>query len=435
MLSSHLLIAIVLVSACSVAGEELSAESSAATASPWDSPTQVTAYPSARAVEYLNVGKAVAIDGVGGVHETWLQATATDPVTQTTSGTIMHRRSTDNGLHWTTPLALTAYTANLGSPKIAAFDNNVYIVFHAAASASQVTRPYLVRSADNGAHFSASQQLATTGGIPTVAAFGPFVHVVWSAASPTFAEVFITTSSDSGAHFATPHQVSSSDNRSSWTPSVAAWGWRVVVAWTDERHNTVGTTGAPFDCGGQPGDQCREELYASVSSDAGAHFGAEQRLTNDGATPHATWAPSVAMWGENTIHIAYFERQNDTNFQVYSRRSIDGGSSFEPATLLSDPLSAQSARPSIATFNDVVHLLFYVAKPGGFEIVHRASPDAGRCWSAPVTLAQGIVGEPHPSIAVSPNGWAFADWIAPVAGSGGTQLFDSRRQPAAPTCN
>lgn len=408
--------------------------------SAFDVPAAVTAYASGEteARLFLNVGKAVAIDGVGVVHETWLKVThVIDPGNiAAIRGIVMYRRSLDNGVHFSTEQALTIDSDFTGYPKIAAFGNMVYITFHAIyGPGGTPPQPYLIRSTNNGQGFLAIQKLSTApAAMPTIAAFGPFVHVVWAAGSPSFAEIFIASSLDSGAHFNPPQQISSSDNRSSWTPAVAAWGPRVIVAWTDERHNTV-------DCQGSsdPGTQCREELYAAVSIDAGQHFGGEQRLTNDGATPHSTWAPSLAMWMDR-VHVAYFDRQDDQHFQVYYLRSTTGGTTWEPTRQLSPPFGPTSdvihnARPSVGVFEDKVHITYWQTHQTGVaDVVYTASPNHGDCFSQPITLSRGTApGEPHPSIAVSPNGWSFLLWYASIAGR--NQLFATRRRPVVPICD
>jgi hypothetical protein len=268
---------------------------------------------------------------------------------------------------------------------------------------------------------------------------------VWaagSAATQNFAEVYISTSSDAGLTWSTAKQVSSTDAHSSWTPAVAVWGPRVVVAWTDERFN-VDAMGNPYDCRGAPPhtDTCREELFASISNDAGAHFGGEIRLTNDGATPHSTWAPSVALWNDY-IHIAYFDRQDDHYFQVYYLRSSTAGVTWDATKRLSpmaaptDPL--MNARPSIAVLDDKIHIAYWQThNTGTADVVYTGSSDRGGCWSAPIVLSRGVAtqDEPHPSIAVSPNGWSFLTWIAKASTTTGDQLLATRRQPIAPTCS
>lgn len=404
-----------------------------------EAPVQATFGPG-QARMFLNVGRSVAVDGTGIVHQVWLDVTSVlDSSPAGVRGKVMYRSSSDNGRSWSPAVARTPEADYNGHPKIAAFGANLYIAYHARAVAGGPTQPYLLTSLDHGGSWLASQQVASTAGtgFPTVAAFADTVHVVWaSGESGGVPEVFVRSSVDRGASWGPVRQVSgaaasgvpfATDGFSSWTPTATAWGPRVAVAWTDERHDLG-------DCR-VTGGACREELYARISNDAGATWGAEQRLTQDPVgAPQSTWAPSLQAW-QDQLHLAYFDRRDGARFQVFYRRSLDGGQTWQGDRLLTgDPAMVQHARPSVAVLgNEVQIALWGTRSDGKADVMFTRSGDGGAAFTDPVIVSRGTGAvEPHPSIALSPNGTSFMSWYDGPATA--TRMFTLRRCPTGAGC-
>ena len=242
--------------------------------------------------------------------------------------------------------------------------------------------------------------------------------MVWTDNRSGAAEVYLRSSFDAGANWHAVKQVSVPDGRSSWVPAVACRGPEIHVAWSDERHN-IDAAGMPYDCG-TAGDssQCREEEYYRRSTDFGATWEPEVRLTFDpDASPRPSWAPSITVWANN-VHVTFFDQRTD-RFEVYYMRSTAGGvaGSWEPERIISPAggSSTRHARPVIAALGPSLHVVWFsVTSSVGVQVWHARSKDSGGSFPPAVPLTTYPIGvEAHPSVATSPLGTAHAIWYAP----------------------
>jgi hypothetical protein len=307
-------------------------------------------------------------------------------------------------------------TAGTGHPKIAVSGNRVWIVWHLyqPGSADQL---FFSTSDAGGAPgtFSASRAIVTDAVVtahnplgeysttPSIAADGDWVHVVWSderfvdSCGLQVPEIYLVSSSDLGMTWSAPFRVSSADCRSSWTPSVAAWGGVVHVAWTDERHDTV-------DCG-LAASACREEEYYRRISDHGARLDEpEIRLTRDPVGSEAeSWGPSIVAW-DGGVQVVWYDRAGGNDFEVYHLRSTDGGASWEPLPrrLSAHGPGCRSACATVAAEGSAVHAVWFeICGDTSATIRHSWSNDAGVSWSgvSDVTSGTGVFAV-HPHVGV-----------------------------------
>jgi len=382
----------------------------------WSSPQALSnsAFPSR--TQY-NFGWAIDVDGAGVAHAAWLEVTSPDPPGYTT-GRVMYSRSADDGLSWSPPMPLSgAPQPFTGNPRVAASGPHVYVTWHGTHDGSGIPKIYLLHSHTQGFSWN-PPRIVNTPAIagaawPSVNACGDAVHVVWSDSRSGVAEIYLRSSPDAGGNWTAVRQVSSPDGRSSWVPTVACWGEAVHVAWSDERHN-VDEAGQPYDCGiARDNTACREEEYYRRSTDFGASWEPEVRLTLDSPVPRSSWAPSIAVWHDN-VHVVFFDRRTD-RFQVYYKRSTGGGAphTWEPERMISaDDGATDNARPVIAASGPDLHVVWFGTKPPlGINVLHAGSSDNGTSFGAPVTLTpRPSMGETHPSVAVSPRKSAHVIW-------------------------
>ena len=379
-------------------------------------PLSNSAFPSR--TQY-NFGWAIDVDGAGIVHAAWLEVTSPDPPGYTT-GRVMYSRSVDDGRNWSPPMPLSGMPQPFtGNPRVAAAGPHVYVTWHGTHDASGIPKIYLLHSHTHGSSWNPpriiSDNTPATGGAawPSVNACGDAVHVVWGDSRSGVAEIYLRSSPDAGGSWTAVRQVSSPDARSSWVPTVACGESTVHVAWSDERHN-VDESGRPYDCGiAQDNMSCREEEYYRRSSDFGASWEPEVRLTIDAAVPRPSWAPSIAVWGDN-VHVVFFDRRTD-RFQVYYKRSTGGGEAhtWEPERMISmDDGATDHARPVIAALGPYLHVVWFaITPPIGVNVFHAGSSDNGTTFGAPAALTtRPSMGESHPSVAVSPRKSAHVIW-------------------------
>jgi hypothetical protein len=140
-------------------------------------------------------------------------------------------------------------------------------------------------------------------------------------------------------------------------------------------------------------------------------WGAETRLTFDPAgQPKESWAPSIAVW-QDSVHIAYLDHRSGF-FQNYYRRSRDGGKTFAPEVMLAaDPQFQNAARPTLAARDGVVHLAWFGFSAFDADIYYSRSLDDGSTWSPYLDLTSDGAGAARiPHVAVGPDHSAHIIW-------------------------
>ena len=394
-----------------------------------------SADPSASAPEVnltqWNWDRQIAVDDAGGVHVVWarlgttnidLPADRPDPVdtTQLPAGQIFYKRSTDGGQTWSADVPLTAVANGIDSATVATSGTSVYVLFRAVDSGR--LRAFLRSSADGGATWTAAVAVSDNpAGVsvsaPALAADGSApsakLYAVWADGRPqsvggqtaTVKEIYLAKSADRGASWSAASAVSVPDGFSSWTPALAIWSQAIHVAWTDERNDVAECT-----AGANP---CHEEEYYRRSLDDGATWQAEERLTFDPpGAPTESWAPSMAVW-QDSVHIAYLDKRTGY-FQIYYRRSTTAGASFDPETLFAAAaMFLNAARPTLAARAGDVHLTWFGFSTFDADIYYSRSMDDGATWSPFLDLTAGpeAVGAARvPHIAVAPDHTAHIIW-------------------------
>ena len=125
------------------------------------------------------------------------------------------------------------------------------------------------------------------------------------------------------------------------------------------------------------------EIYYKRSTDGGISWGADLRLSN---YPAYSWYPSLAVSGLY-VHVAWWEAI-DGNYEIYYKRSTDGGISWGADTRLTYD-SASSSLPSISVSGSMVHVVWHDERNGGIinsEIYYKRSTDAGISWGEDIRL-------------------------------------------------
>jgi hypothetical protein len=369
-----------------------------------------------------NWNRQIAVDDSGGVHVAWarlgttdvnLPADRPDPIdtTQLPSGQIFYKRSTDGGRTWSSDLALTTAAVGIDSASVATSGSRVYVLWRALDGGR--LRAFLRASSDGGSSFGAAVAVSDNpSGIslsaPALAtdsaSSGAAVYAVWAdGRAGAIKEIYFSSSHDQGATWSASKAVSTPDGFSSWTPALAVWSGAVHVAWTDERDDVGECTKGM--------NSCHEEEYYRRSSNDGATWGPEVRLTTDPpGMPKESWAPSLAVWG-SSVHIAYLDHRTGF-FQIYYRHSSDGGASFAPEQMIaSDSKFQNAARPTIAAREGDVHLTWFGFTQFDADIYYARSRDDGATFAPFVDLtplAAKAARIPH--VAVAPDHTAHVIW-------------------------
>ena len=158
---------------------------------------------------------------------------------------------------------------------------------------------------------------------------------------------------------------------------VAASGDTVHVVWRDYRNN-------------------RPHLYYKRSTDGGSGWGPD---TCFGDSSSVSYDPSVAARG-STVHIVW-DDQRDGNYNIYYKRSTDGGTTWEPDVRLTSD-SADSQHPSLAAADSVLHAVWEDYRGRLFPaIYYKRSTDGGTTWGPDSRLSDGPASSGLPAVAVS----------------------------------
>lgn len=194
-----------------------------------------------------------------------------------------------------------------------------------------------------------------------IASTGSIVHVMyWDNRNGNF-EIYYKRSSTSGISWAADLRLTNSADSSS-VPSVALSGSNVHLVWMDKRNGN-------------------SEIYYKSSTDDGITWGTDTRLTNNSAD---SWFPSLAVSGSN-LYVVWQDRR-DGNWEIYFKRSIDAGASWESDMRLTTS-SNDAHTPSIAITNTGVHVVWVIGNETAYNTFYKRSSDAGSTWGSETQIS------------------------------------------------
>jgi len=259
---------------------------------------------------------------------------------------------------------------------IAASGDTVIVIWE--DSREHTKEIYYKRSTDNGATWEADSQLTAgmaSSVLPAIAASGSHFHAVWQDYRDPSEEIYYNRSTDAGATWFRHADVRLSNASGfSRNPAVAAAGASVQVVWYDRRDDNM-------------------EIYHRRSTDFGATWGPENRLTKDSFD---SYYPAVAASGQN-VHVVWWDTRGGPK-QIYYKRSTDAGGTWDPDLRLSTD-SVFSVYPSIAVQDSYVHVVWYDRRDLNEEIYYKRSTDNGTTWGPDTRLTTDGSNSQYPSLA------------------------------------
>lgn len=293
---------------------------------------------------------SLAASDAGGVHIAWCD------YLRGSDDEIFYKRSPDGGTTWRPDTMLTRddFMVEADSwASIAASGPFIHAAWHDYKwdGVRYNWDIFHKRSSDNGAHWEPEQRLTIdpgSSGPPAIAALDSLVHVAWYDTRDGNPEIYWMRSTDHGQTWGSDTRLTS-NAAYSYLPTIGACGRSVHVSWFDDRD----------------GDW---EIYYKRSTDAGATWGNDTRLTD---SPGESYRSSIAVAGLN-IHLVWYD-QRDGNQEIYYKHSTDNGATWGPDTALtSDP--AASFYPSVAVWGDKVHVVWTDERDGNREIYYKRNP-------------------------------------------------------------
>jgi len=342
------------------------------------------------------------------------------------TGDVRYRKSIDEGLIWSAERTIDDGVIHLTDPLVADGDDVWGVVLKEIryvsdwCCARDVGNVYLLHSGDAGQTWDPPVQLSTGQGAYRVslAYSDSRLHVVWMDYRSGVWDTYYRRSPDRGTTWDAETRIAPSAGVfGAERPQVAALGDAVHVTIWDDRSSNPSCMPGTFLFANCP------DVFHIASMDGGTTWGAEVDVANAGA----------AFAGRNDIAVTTSSVVINYNRDVegldgqklFAVRSTDNGATWEtPIQLTTTPGSSDHG--SIVGDGAAVHLAWHDARdPQNLEIYYRRSLDSGGTWEDEEQVSTGAAGDSStPLLAVSANG-VHALWIDRRGGS--FQVYYRRR--------
>ncbi len=309
-----------------------------------------------------------------------------------TNTDIYYIRSTNRGTTWQPEIRLTTNSSNQLSASVAVNGPNVHVVWCDYRDTPFGHEIYYKRSTDNGVSWGLDIRLTFIAESldcyrPAIAAAGNNIHIAWETTGFGPREhIFYMRSTDNGTTWSTPIQVSSSVASNKYKASIAVDNSDVHIAWNDDRFGT------------------NLEIYYVHSTDGGVTWSPEMRLTE---ADDISVEPCLAVQG-STVYVAWGDRRNPGNMEVYYKYSTDRGFNWSQDYRLTNSTQTDGC-PSIALSGSNIHIAFVSWRTGHQEIFYKNSTNNGATWSSDMQFTFDDNTSSHPCVVLS-GSYVYVVW-------------------------
>jgi hypothetical protein len=295
----------------------------------------------------------------------------------------------DTGSAWTDPDTLWNYWANSGIPCFQIDDDDTGHVAWMDNNPANY-EIYYKRSTNRGGGWESTQRLTTNAGessYPSIASRGNYVHVVWQDYRSTNWEIWYKRSTNNGASDSWESDVRLTEMiYDSFRPSIAVAGNAVYAAWEDDSPNNW-------------------EIYFARSTNNGQTWESPKRLTYNSDEQRR---PSISANGDGDTIIVVWEDIRDNDWEIYAKRSLDGGENWGSDTRLTES-SGQSRYPNLWFVLHYAHVVWQDYRNNNWEIYYKKSTNSGEDWDESDTrLTEDNNYSEEPSITVT---WQYSGKI------------------------
>lgn len=212
---------------------------------------------------------------------------------------------------------------------------------------------------------------------------GANVYVAWVTATDN-QDVFVRASNDGGKSFGPINNVSESEGKSV-TRALGSKGSALYVVWVDEVEDN-------------------HDVYFRRSMDGGRTFENKINLSNSEGNSEF---PVIDAEGP-TLYVAWID-DTQGNDEVLFRASHDSGATFGEVINLSNN-NGNSESPRIIAQGSNVYVVWHDDSDGDFDVLFRASHDAGRTFDPTINLSDNAEDSGFAVLAVGGTN-VYAAWI------------------------
>ncbi|MEO8513768.1 MAG: T9SS type A sorting domain-containing protein [Ignavibacteria bacterium] len=293
------------------------------------------------------------------------------------NGEIYFKHSSNSGISWGTDTRITNNNSYSGYPSVAVSGIVLHVAWYDSRDGNEEI--YYKRSTDGGLSWGADTRMTTedsSSAFPSLVVSGSTVHLLWRDSRNPVNEIYYRRSTDGGVTWLAETRLSN-DPANSYSASISTAGSYVYAVWEDNR-----------DAGGV-------EIYFKRSSDVGATWGADTRLTvSNGNSEY----PCVESSG-NDVYVSWNDNR-DGNIEIYFKHSTDGGNTWGPDMRLTTS-AGDSFRPSLAVSGSSLHLVWFDSRDVNYEIYSKNSSNSGVDWGQDQRLTNNSLISAQPFVTAS----------------------------------
>jgi len=209
------------------------------------------------------------------------------------------------------------------------------------------------------------------------------IHVVWADETPGNYEIYYKKSTDGGASW-TVKRLSFNAGDSKYPAIAVDSNNHIHVVWEDK---------TPGNC----------DIYYKKSTNGGTSWTVKKLSYNSGDSNY----PAIAIDSNNHIHVVWADK-TPSNYEIYYKRSTNGGTSWTVKRLTYNSGSSYFPRIAINTFNHI-HVVWMDYTPGNSEIYYKKSTNNGTSWTTK-KLTYNSGSSIFPDIAINSNNHIYVLW-------------------------
>jgi hypothetical protein len=290
----------------------------------------------------------VAVDSSNNIHVVW------EDNSKISDAEVFYKASTDSGATWSSHKRLTWNLEDSRWPEIAVdSSNSIHVVWSDESKNSNWEINYK-KSNDGGTTWTTRRLTWNSGGsyFPAIAIdTNNHLHVTWYDDSPGNNEIYYLRSTDGGTSWSKLYRLTWSTYSVSASPQITTNSSNHIhVVWHD-------------DCAGN------KEIYFKKSTNGGITWEGTKRLTwNSGVS----WYSNIAADSLNNIHVVWMDNSKDSNYEIFYKRSTNGGMTWSSYKRLTWTSTGFSGSPCLDTdSNNWIHVVWYDGLSGYAEIYYK----------------------------------------------------------------